>query len=63
MKRDLIDILACPICKGPLKLVVQEEDEKEIIKATLICEQEGIRYPVDEGIPNLLPQDGQSAPA
>ncbi|MCX6675308.1 MAG: hypothetical protein NTW84_02690 [Methanothrix sp.] len=29
MKRDLLDILACPLCKGDLTLEVFEENEKE----------------------------------
>ena len=35
MKRDLMEILACPLCKGDLKLTVEEEDEKEVIKGSL----------------------------
>ncbi len=29
MKRDLMDILACPVCKGELELSVEEENEQE----------------------------------
>lgn len=57
MKRDLMEILACPVCKGPLTLTVDEEDEKEIIKGSLFCEKCSVTYPIEETIPNLLPPE------
>ncbi len=57
MKRDLMEILACPLCKGPLKLTVEEEDEKEVIKGSLYCESCSATYPIEETIPNLLPPE------
>ncbi len=57
MKRDLMEILACPLCKGPLKLTVEEEDEKEVIKGSLNCESCSVTYPIEETIPNLLPPE------
>lgn len=59
MKRDLMEILACPVCKGSLKLTVEEEDEKEIIKGSLYCENCSVNYPIEETIPNLLPPELQ----
>ena len=56
MKKDLMDILACPMCKGDLELEVVEGDE-EIITGTLYCAKCDERYPIEEGIPNLLPPD------
>jgi uncharacterized protein YbaR (Trm112 family) len=56
MKRQLIDILCCPVCKGDFDLQVQQEDEKEILEGTLHCTACGVDYPIHEGIPNLLPQ-------
>lgn len=55
MKRDLMDILACPVCKGPLELTVEEEDSQEVIKGSLYCAQCSERYPIIDAIPNLLP--------
>ncbi len=55
MRRELMDILACPVCKGPLKLTVEEEDEKEVIKGSLHCESCNELYPIEDTIPNLLP--------
>ncbi len=55
MKRDLMEILACPVCKGELELTVEQEDEKEVIKGSLYCRNCNETYPIEEGIPNLLP--------
>ena len=57
MKRDLLDILCCPLCKGDLDLEVTEENEKEIIKGTFYCKKCREYYPIDDGIPNMLPPD------
>ena len=57
MKRDLLDILACPICKGDLRLEVEEENEEEIISGKLICTKCGTEYPIEDGIPNMLPPE------
>ena len=60
MKRDLMDILACPVCKGELKLTVDEENEKEIVAGSLFCQKCDQRYPIEDTIPNLLPPDQRS---
>ena len=57
MKRELMEILACPMCKGPLTLTVEEEDEKEIITGSLHCARCDETYPIEDSIPNLLPPD------
>ncbi len=57
MKRDLYDILCCPVCKGDLELTVVAEDEKEILTGSLICHACNVTYPIEDGIPNLLPQN------
>jgi uncharacterized protein YbaR (Trm112 family) len=57
MKKDLMNILACPVCKGDLILNVVEENEEEVIFGTLYCSVCKEHYPIDEGIPNLLPPD------
>ena len=57
MKKNLMDILACPVCKGDLVLNVVEENEEEVISGTLYCPVCKEHYPIDEGIPNLLPPD------
>ncbi len=57
MKKDLMDILACPMCKGELELAVEEENEKEVITGSLYCGKCDERYPITDAIPNLLPPD------
>jgi uncharacterized protein YbaR (Trm112 family) len=57
MKRELMDILACPMCKGELKLEVKEESNGEVITGTLYCAKCDEYYPIEDGIPNLLPPD------
>ena len=55
MKKDLLDILACPVCKSPLTLTVEEENSVEIVRGTLRCESCQEEYPIEDSIPNLLP--------
>jgi uncharacterized protein YbaR (Trm112 family) len=57
MKRELIDILACPMCKGELELSVDEENETEIVAGSLYCPKCDVRYPIADAIPNLLPPE------
>nr|WP_320162208.1 methytransferase partner Trm112 [uncultured Methanoregula sp.] len=59
MKRSLMDILCCPVCKGDLTLHVETENEKEILEGGLQCAACSVEYPIHEGIPNLLPQTSQ----
>ena len=57
MKRELMDILACPVCKGELELRVSREDGDEILEGTLHCGSCDHSYPIEDSIPNLLPPD------
>ncbi len=59
MKKDLMDILCCPVCKGELKLKIekQDKDTDEIIEGELICDECDEIYSIDEGIPDLLPPE------
>lgn len=57
MKRDLLDILACPLCKGDLTIEVFEENDTEIITGKLFCKACNECYPIEDGIPNMLPPD------
>lgn len=56
MRRDLMDILVCPVCKADLELKVTREVE-EIEEGELICTKCSNHYPIEDGIPNLLPPD------
>ncbi len=59
MKESLLEILCCPLDKEPLELEDAEYDEagEEIVSGTLVCVACGERYPIEDGIPNLLPPD------
>jgi uncharacterized protein YbaR (Trm112 family) len=57
MKRDLLYILACPMCKGDLILEVFEENESEILAGKLCCRACNEIYPIEDGIPNMLPPE------
>ena len=57
MKKDLMEILACPLCKGDLQLAIEQEDEKEVIAGSLYCQKCDQRYPIVDAIPNLLPPE------
>jgi uncharacterized protein len=52
MDKKLLDILACPICKGKL-----EYDQKAQI---LICKFDHLAYPIRNGIPILLEEEAQN---
>jgi uncharacterized protein YbaR (Trm112 family) len=60
MKESIMEIIVCPVCKGPLELVVAERNEREITAGSLICHKCNHTYPIKDGIPNLLPTDIQS---
>ena len=47
--QELLDILACPVCKTAVRL---EGDR-------LICSQCGRRYPIRDGIPVMLVEEAE----
>ena len=57
MKRSLMEIIVCPVCKGELKLTVTAEEGEEIITGSLNCGKCNVDYPIEESIPNLLPPE------
>ncbi|MFO8077796.1 MAG: methytransferase partner Trm112 [Thermoplasmatota archaeon] len=56
MKKNMMDILCCPTCKGELALKVKEEKDNEIINGSLTCSSCKVSYDIIDGIPNLLPK-------
>ena len=57
MKKGLMGILVCPVCKGERQLMIEEENEAEIVSGALYCPKCDVRYPIVDTIPNLLPPD------
>jgi len=57
MQEDLMDIICCPLDKNDLELDVDDREDDEILSGTLTCTECGETYPVEDGIPNLLPPD------
>ncbi|MDO7902848.1 Trm112 family protein [Pseudomonas sp. K1(2024)] len=52
MDTKLLDILACPITKSPLKLSPD--------KTELISKAAGLAYPIREGIPVMLESEART---
>ncbi|WP_423062444.1 Trm112 family protein [Candidiatus Paracoxiella cheracis] len=51
MDQRLLEILACPVCKG--KLTVSEEENE------LICRFDKLAYPIRENIPVMLADEAR----
>jgi uncharacterized protein YbaR (Trm112 family) len=50
----LLEILVCPICKGPL---LHRKDASE-----LVCRADRLGYPVKDGIPVMLEEEARKLP-
>lgn len=51
MDARLLDILACPVCKGPLYHARAE--------ALLVCRADRLAFPIREGIPVMLEEEAR----
>ena len=51
MDKKLLDILVCPLCKGPLRY-----DKK---KSELICKADRLAYPIRDDIPVMLEDEAR----
>jgi uncharacterized protein YbaR (Trm112 family) len=51
MDTKLLDILACPVCKGPL---VHLRDQQ-----VLVCRADRLAYPIRDGIPVMLEEEAR----
>ena len=47
--KELLDILACPVCKGDVEL----RDEK------IVCLKCGLKYPIRNDIPIMLEEEAE----
>jgi uncharacterized protein YbaR (Trm112 family) len=52
--RKLLEILACPLCKGPL---VYRKEQQE-----LVCKVDRLAFPVREDIPVMLEEEARTLP-
>ena len=55
MDKKLLDILACPVCKGPL-LYMKEKQE-------LICKADRLAFRIENDIPVMLADEAREIPA
>ncbi|MHB8472589.1 MAG: Trm112 family protein [Gammaproteobacteria bacterium] len=54
MDKKLLDILVCPLCKGPL---LYRKDAQE-----LICKPDRLAYPIRDDIPVMLAEEARRLP-
>lgn len=52
MDKKLLDILVCPVCKGPLRY------DKE--RSELVCKADRLAYPIRDDIPVMLEDEARS---
>ncbi|MDO8893957.1 Trm112 family protein [Nitrosomonas sp.] len=54
MDARLLDILVCPLCKGPL---IYNKEDKE-----LICKPDRLAFAIKDGIPIMLAEEARRIP-
>lgn len=52
METRLLDILACPICKGPLL-----HHREQVV---LVCRADRLAFPIQDGIPMMLEEEART---
>ena len=57
MDKRLLDLLVCPICKGPLRT------NGAGATLELVCRPDRLAYAVREGIPLMLPEEARALSA
>ena len=57
MQESLLEIVVCPEDKHDLELEDETHEDGEIVSGVLVCTECGEEYPIEDGIPNLLPPD------
>jgi len=53
MDKRLLDLLVCPVCKGPLRAAGSGSTLE------LICRHDRLAYAVRDGIPVMLPEEAR----
>lgn len=54
----LLEMLVCPLCKGPLTLRRDEQQRAH----ELICPADRLAFPVHDGIPVMLENEARALP-
>ncbi|MBZ8138680.1 hypothetical protein CLD22_02050 [Rubrivivax gelatinosus] len=52
----LIELLVCPVCKGPLELARDEQQRP----TDLVCPADRLAFPIRDGIPVMLETEARS---
>ena len=55
MDDRLLDILACPVCKGPLKL--------QRAAGVLVCRADRLAFPIKDNVPMMVEEDARTLAA
>ena len=55
MDKNLLEILVCPVCTGPLQWQAKAQE--------LTCKSDRLAYPVRDGVPVMLPEEARSLSA
>ncbi len=51
MESRLLEILVCPVCKGPLQYERQQQE--------LICKADRLAFPIRDGVPIMLENEAR----
>lgn len=54
MDNRLLDMLVCPVCKGPLEML-RQGDSRE-----LVCHADRLAFPIRDGIPVMLANEART---
>lgn len=55
MDTRLLDIIACPLCKGPV--------QHRRAEAVLVCRIDRLAYPIRDGVPVMLVEEARTLAA
>ena len=59
METRLLNLLVCPLCKGPLEHLRPPQQAS----VELVCHADGLAFPVRDGIPVMLEAEARSLDA
>ncbi|MDR2924587.1 MAG: Trm112 family protein [Azoarcus sp.] len=55
MDAKLLEILVCPLCKGPLDYLKESQE--------LVCKPDRLAFPIRDGIPMMLEEEARALKA